>query len=193
MELRTYHKSLTALIYFSTNSWRSLFYVDRTAVIPSPLNDAEFFSWREPLFLNPNSFRLSYIKTGSPVFLSSCKRLKPSHNHQLQWSQQQNPTCFDVRGKEEFNPTFESKRNQVLLCKFLHGRACLAALPKPATAPFKEGLGFELFGRKIRKPKEVYLKYSVLKCVEHLTIWKHGRNTKLISFGSKQAWLGFCC
>lgn len=63
------------------------------------------------------------------------------------------PLALMSEGKEEFNPTFESKRNQALLCKFLHGRACPAALPKSVTAPFKEGLGFELFGRKGRKPK----------------------------------------
>lgn len=58
-------------------------------------------------------------------------------------------------GKEEFNPTFESKRNQILLCKFLHGRACPAALPKPATAPFKEGLGLELFGKEESQKKSI--------------------------------------
>lgn len=155
------------------------------------------FLHEDTLFLSPNSFRLSHIKTGYSVFLNSCRRLKPSYSGWISApvkSTAKSHSLWCPKEKRDLMPPLKAKGTKSFWASSSrHGRASPAALPKPATAPCKEGLRSELFGRKGRKPKEEYFKkFCASMCRQNLTIWRHGRNTNLMSCGSKQAWLGFC-
>lgn len=132
------------LIYFSSNSWRSLFDIDRTTVIFISLKWYRFFfSIKRNSISQSQSFQfLSHTKIGYSVFISSCSRIRPSYSqsgyisapvkstakfHSLWWQREE---------RNSIPPLTASKRNQLLLYMYpciapgMAGQAQAALLSK---------------------------------------------------------------